>query len=1264
MSIFEGIDPADMPMLMERINDCITNLNNLHAELRFHCPDGKVLWMMLSVRPTVYDHYIYADGVIFDITARKEAEQALNAERLRLQTLGDNLPSGCLYQFMYSTATGYAGFTYLSRAWERITGITVEEAMNNLDILTERMHPDDRPVYAGAFAKSLAGMEPFTAEMRFMLPTGRMRWGRLSSMPHLEGTDVVWDGFLIDITAQKEADLELTAEKERLETIGNNMPDGALYRSRINLQTGAIWLEYLSATWEKISGVSVEDALKDIGSVFARMEPGYLEEMVRLSLQSTVDLKPFTIEFGYHHPLDGKVHRMKISSVPVADGDSFYADGTLFDITERYEAEQNLIFEKERLQSLGDNLPNGVLFRFQIEASALSASANWLQHLKLGYASASWESLSNVPLADVMADISLPFMKIHPDDMAAIYPAMYESLCKLTAFNAEVCYMYAADDMRWLQISSLPRKEGNLIVTDGFIIDITVRKEAEQALIAEKERLETIGDNVPDGALFRFRMDLRDNRMSLDYVSGTCEKVTGVSAEQALANISSFFANADPDDRPALTECIRESVSDLKRFNIEVRYHHPVSRKMHWFQITAQPRREGNIVYSDGLIIDVTERHEAAAELELYRRELERLVVERTAELKASNEELESTGEELYATNEELYTTNAELNDKNRQLSEEVAARMEVMRRLEDSESKVRNFIRRSFEGILMMDNEGRIVEWNEAMTRITGIAHDEALGKYNWDLLREFLPKREEANSDALYERIRREEMEYIAGGPDRKPLLKDDELYMPDGTVRFLQTSVFPIALTDTCYFGKILRDITEQKQTHMELERYRTQLEEMVEAKSRDLLATHASLEATNCRQALFIKVLQMLQMEPDVPAAMNMALAELGAYTGVDRLATWENHPDGVNYGCTYEWCNTGVEPAIQYLGSMTIEAGKPWFDMLTKDDYICTSDMATLHPYIQGMLRQQGVQSIAVFPMSILGTQFGFLSFNFFHAKEWDMRDVELMAQMAQIMGTATRRWQAEAELIRAKEKAEESDRLKSAFLANVSHEIRTPLNGIIGFLQFLSSDSLPPARRREYTRIVNSNGTQLVKLIDDIVDISKIEARQMKMHPAPVPVNTLMAEIYTFFDAYIRNAGKTHVALVLDESGSVSGCVALIDPTRLRQVLNNLIGNAVKFTEKGYIRFGYRQPAPDLLEFTVEDTGIGIPPAMHEIIFERFRQAETENGNDSISRIYGGTGLGLAISRSLVQLMGGEMRVESTEGNGATFGFTVEYVKG
>ena len=199
-------------------------------------------------------------------------------------------------------------------------------------------------------------------------------------------------------------------------------------------------------------------------------------------------------------------------------------------------------------------------------------------------------------------------------------------------------------------------------------------------------------------------------------------------------------------------------------------------------------------------------------------------------------------------------------------------------------------------------------------------------------------------------------------------------------------------------------------------MELEQYRTRLEQMVEEKSRDLIAIQENLEATNRRQALFIKVLQILQLEPDIPTAMNMALAEIGRYTGVDRLATWENHLDGVTYGCTNEWCNDGIEPAIDYLRSMTIEAGKPWFDMLEENQIICTSDIYSLDPFITQMLEIQGVKAIAVFPLSQLGVHFGFLSFNLCWNKQWDEKDVELMSQISQIVSTATKRSQVETSL--------------------------------------------------------------------------------------------------------------------------------------------------------------------------------------------------------------------------------------------------------
>ncbi len=242
------------------------------------------------------------------------------------------------------------------------------------------------------------------------------------------------------------------------------------------------------------------------------------------------------------------------------------------------------------------------------------------------------------------------------------------------------------------------------------------------------------------------------------------------------------------------------------------------------------------------------------------------------------------------------------------------------------------------------------------------------------------------------------------------------------------------------------------------------------------------------------------------------------------------------------------------------------------------------------------------------------------------------------------------------ELIQAKEKAEESDRLKSAFLANMSHEIRTPLNGILGFTDILTDDSITTEKRKEFLKIINMNGKQLLAIINDIIDISKIEAGQVKIAKTKCFLNQFMYEIFTFFNAEIQSKCKNMVDLNLSipEERSI---LVYIDDIRVRQVLHNLLGNAMKFTRKGKIEFGYTvDPENYIITFFVNDTGIGLSDEKIHVIFERFRQAD-----DTTTRNYGGTGLGLAISKGLVELMGGKIWAVSQEKIGSTFSFTIPF---
>lgn len=238
-------------------------------------------------------------------------------------------------------------------------------------------------------------------------------------------------------------------------------------------------------------------------------------------------------------------------------------------------------------------------------------------------------------------------------------------------------------------------------------------------------------------------------------------------------------------------------------------------------------------------------------------------------------------------------------------------------------------------------------------------------------------------------------------------------------------------------------------------------------------------------------------------------------------------------------------------------------------------------------------------------------------------------------------------------LIEEQLKAMESDRLKSAFLANMSHEIRTPMNAILGFSELLEDESQDEADRAVFVSLIRKNGDILLNLINDIIDISKIEANLISVRKRPVFLNKFLTEInehYTETLALKRDK-KIQFRMITSENHSVS---ILTDESRLRQILDNLIGNAIKFTHEGSVSVEVNIHG-DRVHFSVTDTGIGIPEDQQSSIFERFIQA-----NQGHKMNFGGTGLGLAISKNLIELLGGNIGVESELGKGSKFYFSIQ----
>ncbi|NQV01405.1 MAG: response regulator [Bacteroidia bacterium] len=252
----------------------------------------------------------------------------------------------------------------------------------------------------------------------------------------------------------------------------------------------------------------------------------------------------------------------------------------------------------------------------------------------------------------------------------------------------------------------------------------------------------------------------------------------------------------------------------------------------------------------------------------------------------------------------------------------------------------------------------------------------------------------------------------------------------------------------------------------------------------------------------------------------------------------------------------------------------------------------------------------------------------------------------------------TERKRIEKSLIIAKEKAEESDRLKSAFLSNMSHEIRTPMNAILGFSGLLSDPGSTEDEKIEYIDIIRERGNDLMRIISDIIDVAKIESGQLKINIKDCKVNQLLEDIHVVFSRIIQKQGKTLVELKTSLQVADPEFTILTDPQRIRQIITNLVENALKFTETGEIEFGYIIKEDfgigKSIEFFIQDTGIGIPEEMHKAIFERFRQVD-----DSHTRKYGGAGLGLTICKNLAHLMGGELNLTSEIGKGTRFTITL-----
>ena len=391
--------------------------------------------------------------------------------------------------------------------------------------------------------------------------------------------------------------------------------------------------------------------------------------------------------------------------------------------------------------------------------------------------------------------------------------------------------------------------------------------------------------------------------------------------------------------------------------------------------------------------------------------------------------------------------------------------------------------------------------------------------------------------------------------------------------------------------------------------------------------------------------------------DLDRTLHQSLGELAAFVEADRAYIFDYDWEAQTTSNTHEWCAEGIDPQIEELQDVPLEYVPQWVETHRRGETMFVPDVQALPPGdgLRDILEPQGIRSLIAIPIQHKGRLLGFVGFDSVRTHHhYTEKERSLLRVFAEILVNMRNRQEMEQTLVREKQRAQAASQAKSDFLANMSHEIRTPLNGIIGFLDLVRRTELTPLQD-QYLENVAVSSQSLLSVINDILDFSKIEAGRMELDAVRTDLEELLDQTV---DIVKLTAAQKGLELLVNRSPELPRFV-VIDPSRLSQVLVNLLGNAVKFTERGEVElkvdFEALNQERGRFRFEVRDTGIGISEEQQGRLFQAFQQADT-----STTRRFGGTGLGLVIANFLVGKMGGRIQLESHPGQGSRFYFSIE----
>ena len=961
------------------------------------------------------------------------------------------------------------------------------------------------------------------------------------------------------------------------------------------------------------------------------------------------------------------------------------------------EVNKNQVFQQ--IKSLGDNLPNGFVYQYEKMADGQS---------RFNYISAGVQPLLGVSPDQVMSDVSLLFKGLAPEYAQKYAKKEAKSEQELSNFSMELLINVESNRQIWLDVNSRPFADshGN-VVWDGVALDITERKLAEARL----ERLKNfylafsrIGEAIvyakDEDQLFReiCTVSVDSGVMLMSWIGiedpATQRIVPKVKYGQGTDYLKDIFISTRgdlPEGRGITGTAWREqktSVNNNTANNPAMAAWAARAAQYDWKSSAALPIFRGKKVYAvfsvyhhevnvfdeeilsllNSLVADISfaldaidASHALTASEERFRKlfndsmqpmmlvedgrfveanqatlDLLRIdspdkfigtrpeqispeyqpdgkrssvkvieVIERAFKEGSHRfewEHMRSDGEHFIA---EVMLTPIVFGEK--QLLHVVWTDITERIKLQEQFKQYKTIVQSSNDAIISENLEGVITSWNPAAENIFGYSAEEMIGN-NFNIL---LPVDLADEKDFILDKIKRGEvLEHY-----------ETERVRKDGSRLFVSVTISPIYDNTGKVVGasKVSRDITERKQHEAELQSYRQHLEELVE--------THtAALE----------KAIENVRISEQ--------RYEYAANATKDGLWDWNIKTGDVYYNPSY-FTMLGYQP--DDFPQHT--AANVWLNLLHPEerDRIALSSQ-------QALIRDGGYE--IEFRMQCKdGSYKWILSRGKVVERDADGSPLRAVGTHTDL----TIRKQMEIALLDAKLKAEVANEAKSAFLANMSHEIRTPMNAILGFTHLLERDIRNP-NQRDMLQKIKSSSKHLLGLINDILDLSKIEAAHLTLESLPFNAGATIDHVRSMMTERLESKG---LKLIEDIDPRLMNMPLIGDPLRIGQMLLNYVGNAAKFTEHGHItlRAHIAEESTDkvLLRFEIQDTGIGISQANQKKLFKEFEQAES-----STTRKYGGTGLGLAINQRLAKLMGGDVGVTSTVGQGSTFWFTIWLKRG